>query len=448
MVSSARRGSNERSGSDHVTNRGRALSLLVFMGIVLLARSAHAEFRAPTPGGEGLLWYLVLAMIFAAVGAVQDTPRRTARISVAVANATSASLISFGLAASLLIVAPNSLPRFSVLLSSLLLLIWHLIAGVAIAMWTFRNGQPDHVVAVVPERDAVSIEADGKGARQAAPFVVSATLSSESDYGRISEICAETAATVLVLGPKSILSPDVIRQAEALHRTGVKVRSLEHFYDERLGKLPLSSLDSFALLGDVESLHGGYAPLKRVIDIAFGCIGGLALLALLPFILVGNAIANRGPLFFRQQRVGTFGTTFDIIKLRTMTPGAVDVSGWTSNNDPRITGFGKLLRRTHIDELPQVLNIFVGDLSLVGPRPEQVTYVRQLEQSLPFYSARHLVRPGLTGWAQVRYPYAASEEDAFVKLQYDLHYLRHESLTTDLRIIGLTLRHVLTDGGR
>jgi lipopolysaccharide/colanic/teichoic acid biosynthesis glycosyltransferase len=107
-----------------------------------------------------------------------------------------------------------------------------------------------------------------------------------------------------------------------------------------------------------------------------------------------------------------------------------------------------VLRRTHVDELPQVINIFTGDLAVVGPRPEQIAYARQLEEKLPFYAARHLVRPGLTGWAQVKYRYAASEEDAYVKLQYDLHYVRHESLATDLRVIWLTFRHIVRDGGR
>jgi lipopolysaccharide/colanic/teichoic acid biosynthesis glycosyltransferase len=168
----------------------------------------------------------------------------------------------------------------------------------------------------------------------------------------------------------------------------------------------------------------------------------------MPFVVIGNLIANRGPLFFKQERVGLHGTPFRIWKLRTMAPGAVDVSGWTSNDDPRITGFGRLLRRTHVDELPQVVNIFLGELSVVGPRPEQVGYARQLEQKLPYYAARHLVRPGLTGWAQVKYRYAASEEDAYVKLQYDLHYVRHESLSTDLRIIWMTIHHLVFEGGR
>jgi lipopolysaccharide/colanic/teichoic acid biosynthesis glycosyltransferase len=201
-------------------------------------------------------------------------------------------------------------------------------------------------------------------------------------------------------------------------------------------------------MGDIESVHGGYAPLKRAIDVALAALGSIVLLMLLPFVLLGNAFGNRGPLFFRQQRVGKGGEAFGIWKLRSMSPGAVDVSGWTTNDDPRITPFGKVLRRVHIDELPQVVNIFLGELSVVGPRPEQVEYARQLEQRLPFYAARHLVRPGLTGWAQVKYRYAASEEDAFVKLQYDLHYVRHESLATDLRIIWMTIHHIITAGGR
>jgi len=252
----------------------------------------------------------------------------------------------------------------------------------------------------------------------------------------------------LVLGSAPSTHPFVIDAAEELHRDGVHVRSLDDFYDESIGKLPLSSLDRFALMGDIESLHGAYAPLKRTIDIVLAALGSLLCLVLAPFVLIGNVIGNRGPFFFHQERVGRSGKTFRIWKLRTMAPGAVDVSGWTSEDDPRITGFGKLLRRTHIDELPQVINIFKGDLSVVGPRPEQVAYARQLEERLPFYSARYLVRPGLTGWAQVKYRYGASEEDAYVKLQYDLHYVRHESMATDLRIIWMTLHHLVFDGGR
>jgi lipopolysaccharide/colanic/teichoic acid biosynthesis glycosyltransferase len=123
-------------------------------------------------------------------------------------------------------------------------------------------------------------------------------------------------------------------------------------------------------------------------------------------------------------------------------------STWTADGDPRITPFGAWLRRTHLDELPQMINILRGDLSLVGPRPEQPQYVEELTGKISFYRLRHLVRPGLTGWAQVKYPYGASSLDAFEKLQYEFYYLRHQSLTLDLRIIGRTIRSVIGRAGR
>lgn len=134
--------------------------------------------------------------------------------------------------------------------------------------------------------------------------------------------------------------------------------------------------------------------------------------------------------------------------MRSAPAGSTDGADWTSVDDPRITPFGKLLRRSHLDELPQVLNIVRGDLSVVGPRPEQPRYVRELSASLPFYGMRHLVRPGLTGWAQVKYGYAGDEDDALEKLQYEFFYLRHQNLRFDLRILGRTVRSVFGSEGR
>jgi lipopolysaccharide/colanic/teichoic acid biosynthesis glycosyltransferase len=146
--------------------------------------------------------------------------------------------------------------------------------------------------------------------------------------------------------------------------------------------------------------------------------------------------------------VGRRGEVFDILKFRTMEPSDGAAGGWTADGDPRVTPVGGLLRRTHLDELPQMVNILVGDLTLVGPRPEQPHYVAQLTARLPFYDLRHLVRPGLTGWAQVKYHYGANEEDALEKLQYEFYYLRHQGFGLDLRIIGRTVRSVFLGGGR
>jgi lipopolysaccharide/colanic/teichoic acid biosynthesis glycosyltransferase len=145
--------------------------------------------------------------------------------------------------------------------------------------------------------------------------------------------------------------------------------------------------------------------------------------------------------------VGRNGRLFNIVKFRTMRDDASD-GEWTGERDPRVTRFGRWLRRTHIDELPQVVNILRGDLSTVGPRPEQPRYVQELIDKIPFYDLRHRVRPGLTGWAQVKYAYGASDSDAMEKLQYEFFYLRHQSLALDLRILGRTVRSVIGHRGR
>jgi lipopolysaccharide/colanic/teichoic acid biosynthesis glycosyltransferase len=148
-------------------------------------------------------------------------------------------------------------------------------------------------------------------------------------------------------------------------------------------------------------------------------------------------------------RVGKGGRPFTMVKFRTMVPGASDASAgsWTQRHDPRVTRFGRLLRATHLDELPQGFNILRGDLSVVGPRPEQPHYVDELVAKLPFYDLRHLVRPGLTGWAQVKYGYAGDEQDAVEKLQYDFWYLRHQRLSLDARILGRTIRSTVGGAG-
>jgi len=185
---------------------------------------------------------------------------------------------------------------------------------------------------------------------------------------------------------------------------------------------------------------------KRLVDVVAGLLSAVVLVVALPVVLVGDLVANRGPLLYRQQRVGKNGRLFTIFKLRTMRPtsGADQLPDeWTQEDDPRITPFGHLLRRTHVDELPQALNILRGDL-----RPEQPRYVEELVGKLPFYDLRHLVRPGLTGWAQVKYGYAGDERDALEKLQYEFWYLRHQSLALDARIVGRTARSILRGAGR
>jgi lipopolysaccharide/colanic/teichoic acid biosynthesis glycosyltransferase len=258
----------------------------------------------------------------------------------------------------------------------------------------------------------------------------------------------QAGASMLVLDRAGQADETVVEQAAELHESGaVRVRTLALFYDEWLGKLPVSELERISLMFDISELHEArYGRVKRLVDVCGAAVGTVVLAAALPFVLIGNLLANRGPLFYRQPRCGKNGVEFQIVKLRTMRPG--DDSSWTEEADERVTPFGAWLRRAHLDELPQVWNVLRGDLSCIGPRPEQPHYVAELSAKIPFYQLRHLVRPGLTGWAQVSYSYGSSEFDALEKLQYEFYYLRHQGLALDARIIGRTLRSVMRLGGR
>ncbi len=178
-------------------------------------------------------------------------------------------------------------------------------------------------------------------------------------------------------------------------------------------------------------------------------LAGLALtLPLLLLVAVSVKLDSRGPVFYRQERVGLGGRTFVLVKFRSMRVDA-EAAGprWASEHDPRVTRLGRLLRLTRMDELPQLLMVLAGSMSLVGPRPERPHFVGQLTQAIPHFADRIAVKPGLTGWAQVNYPYGASVEDARQKLAYDLYYLQHRSLLLDLRILLATIRVVLCGSG-
>jgi lipopolysaccharide/colanic/teichoic acid biosynthesis glycosyltransferase len=272
------------------------------------------------------------------------------------------------------------------------------------------------------------------------------------DVGRFVEelpSMSGAAPDILVLCKSAREAPEVLACAERLHVSGTKVRTLVDFYEEWLGKLPLQELELTALFTDIAEIHSPiYLRAKRATDLLCGLVLLVPLVPVCAAALIANALASRGPLLFRQPRVGRNGEVFSIYKLRTMTPSSSEAGEWTAENDPRITVVGRVLRRTHLDELPQALNILRGELSVVGPRPEQVHYVQKLEASIPYYNLRHSVRPGLTGWAQVMYPYGANEHDALQKLQFELYYIRHQRFVLDVQVMVRTVRNLVLGTGR
>jgi exopolysaccharide biosynthesis polyprenyl glycosylphosphotransferase len=192
-----------------------------------------------------------------------------------------------------------------------------------------------------------------------------------------------------------------------------------------------------------------YLSVVRFFEIVFSLTGLLIGVIILPIILIGNLFGNRGKLFYTQERVGKNGKIFNIVKYRTMVKNA-ELKGavFATINDSRVTPFGKIMRKSRMDEIPQFINILKGDMAVIGPRPERPIFVNEIAEVMPFYETRHVIKPGLTGWAQVNYSYGATIDDSLIKLQYDLYYIKHRSIFLDVNIIFKTLSTVLLYRGQ
>ncbi|MFV0645532.1 MAG: TIGR03013 family XrtA/PEP-CTERM system glycosyltransferase [Sphingomonadaceae bacterium] len=231
---------------------------------------------------------------------------------------------------------------------------------------------------------------------------------------------------------------------------GVHVNDFSSFMERETGRVDLDTLNpSWLIFSDgFSSARMLSSAAKRTFDIA---ASGLLLALTFPVIALFAVLVkidSRGPAFFRQQRVGLYGQTFQLVKLRSMrTDAEKDGARWAEKNDPRVTRLGRFIRKVRIDELPQVWTVLKGDMSFVGPRPEVPAFVDDLDDKLPYYAERHMVKPGITGWAQINYPYGASIEDARHKLEYDLYYAKNYTPFLDLLIMLQTLRVVLWPEG-
>lgn len=447
-------------------NARRTARALLYLGIVAAVfglSKVHAAWVAEPAydftNSFRLTWaiaYAVLLALAAYGSGLPDLPRssRSALWTAAGSAVTAALAVSI----LQLIVGDALLPRFVVLGSALLLVPWYVVCVAVAQRGRTRAEEIDRILFVVRDLDVEGLEADLDSSAERPARMVGAVepglvLGSDDDAisGRVRlvEEAAAVGATIVVLDREAQGRRTLVDQVAVLHESGVRVRTLSLFYEEWLGKLPVSELERVSLMFDIGEVHRArYGRRKRIVDVLFGIIGSIGLLLVIPCVFVVNLAFNRGPLFYSQHRVGKGGEVFTILKFRSMTEDDGDETTWTAEDDPRVTSFGRVLRATHLDELPQVVNILRGELSVVGPRPEQPQYVEALCDKLPFYGLRHLVRPGLTGWAQVKYPYGADEVDAEEKLQYEFWYLRHQSFSLDARIVARTVRTVVGRGGR
>lgn len=231
---------------------------------------------------------------------------------------------------------------------------------------------------------------------------------------------------------------------------GVSFTHLASVYEEYTGKIAVENLrPSWFIFSDGFRKSAWLPLLKRALDVAMATVGLVLAAPLMGLVALAIRLSSEGPVLYHQERVGQHGRVFVVHKFRSMWANAEAATGavWAKQNDPRIMPLGRFLRRTRLDELPQLWNVLIGDMSFVGPRPERPEFISQLTHEIPYYGQRHAVKPGLTGWAQVRYTYGASVEDALMKLQYDLFYIKNMSLSLDLFIIFSTIKTVVLRRG-
>lgn len=258
----------------------------------------------------------------------------------------------------------------------------------------------------------------------------------------------------LIITTTDHLPGDVFPGVMDAYEQGISIIPMPILYERLTGRVPVEHVNNnwavvFLPVSTRDGVIDPYPFLKRLIDVTLSLIGLIPFFALLPFIALIIRLDSRGGVFYTQERMGRGGRRFRLIKFRSMVQNAEAATGavFSHAGDPRVTRFGRFMRKTRLDELPQLINVLRGDMSFVGPRPERPEHVARLTEKIPFYRTRMIVRPGLTGWAQVQYSYGSTDEDAMIKLQYDLYYIRHRSLLLDMNILIRTVGKVLSMSG-
>lgn len=446
--------------------------LLGLVELVLLFLSAELawEFRAAQIGSTGtsvdtrlgeLLTYSGIVLVsLLAVGAYQRDGYRSARLTAT--RLTAAFVLAFVALSVVFYLFPNvalwrSISLYAMLFSFLALLIARTLFNRIVGWQRFRRCvlvlgagcRAAQIAALAASRDASFavagyIRMSDKEAQvaDAVPYDGAGSLRDLVETHRVDEI------VLAIEERRGALPLDDLLQAKL---SGVYVSDLSSFLERETGRIDLASASPSWLILSDGFLAAGPAAVagKRLFDIV---ASALLLILSSPVLLVTAILiklTSPGPVFYRQERVGQYGRPFDVIKFRSMRVDA-EKDGkpqWAQERDPRVTALGRFIRATRIDEIPQIFCVLRGNMSFVGPRPERPFFVKELAAQLPFYNERHVVKPGITGWAQLNYPYGASVEDARHKLEYDLYYVKNYSSFLDLLILIQTVRVVLWRDG-
>ncbi len=358
--------------------------------------------------------------------------------------------------------------RGVLLISVGLFLIWAVVSRAIVDGWLKANQQSSRFLVLGDDQKVVEFGKEHRKLNSQAEFVSFADFAGEDSYTP-ARSSARTAVVdrvgslsstwkqqywsgILIDGAERSLSQQMVRDLMDMRLQGVYVYSIADFCEQFWQKIPPAYVqdDWFAFTSGFNILHNRIkAKLKQLIDIV---VAAVMIIVSLPITLptaIAIKFSSPGPIFYSQVRTGLNGKKFRVYKFRSMCQNAESKGvQWAKEKDPRITKIGSFIRLTRIDELPQLWNVFKGEMSLVGPRPERPEFDMQLREQIPYYDVRYLVKPGITGWAQVCYPYGASVEDAYQKVAYDLYYIKNYSLLMDLAIAFKTLRVVLLGKGR
>lgn len=413
------------------------------------------------------IWYYLLPVLWVTLLSGLYDHRRAEKILGTIGGIAMAAFLSSIIYLFIFFLAePNSLPRLGVALffvgSTILTLIWRLIYIAIFTAPAFMRR-----VVIVGAGNAGSTLVKIVKESYPVPFhLVGLIDDDEQKRGtellgfpiiggshELLEVIDRNDISDVVFAISGNLSPNLLDSLITAEENGVDVITMPVIYEELLGRIPIYLLQNDWLLRsfvDQMQINRFYELVKRLMDIVGGFFGVLILAILFPFISIAILINGKGPIIYKQVRMGKNGREYDIIKFRTMKTDA-EKNGRAqaaSENDDRITPIGRLLRRSHLDELPQFFNILTGDMSLVGPRAERPMIIDELKSIIPFYRARLFVKPGLTGWAQVNFGYASTLHDNAIKLEYDLYYIKHRSLILDISILFQTFGSVIGLRGR
>lgn len=443
-----------------------AINLSTFWSLRLWAQVGHIPFDADFLRSQ-TGWFVLLTALWLLLANVNEFydlrlaahPRAAA---MCLARITAQLLVIYLIL--FFVSGRDALPRLFILyhavISSLLIAGWRLWRPYLVGWRAFRRrallvgaGWAAETIISVIESDAPN-EYEIIGLVRAAD---SPELTAVSRYPVLGTGCdlptltEQYAITELILTGSAELPADLFEGLLACYELGVTMTPMPLLYEQITGRVPIEHVGrqhwTVVLPLDSHSLSRQlYLAIKRSSDVVLALAGLFVFALLLPLIALLMRLDSPGPIFYDQERVGRGGKPFRVIKLRTMIPDAERASGpvWAKAGDPRITRIGAILRKTRLDEFPQLINVLRGEMSVVGPRPERAFFVDQLTAHIPFYRTRLAIKPGLTGWAQVRYRYGSSADDALIKLQYDLYYIRHQSVALDVLIILQTFGKMLS----